>query len=62
MRAQPQRGLVQLARNADSELTEKEFELGMEAAREIERGYVRIRFPLNLYPFDTGITSQASAK
>ncbi|KAF5336865.1 hypothetical protein D9611_003346 [Ephemerocybe angulata] len=29
---------IQLARNAESELTEEEFELGMKAASEIERG------------------------
>jgi len=29
---------IQLARNADKELTEEEFDLGMQAAQEIEKG------------------------
>lgn len=41
---------IQLARNAGKELTEEEFELGVQAAREIERGYVLSVRPLRLVP------------
>ncbi|TFK30616.1 hypothetical protein FA15DRAFT_662620 [Coprinopsis marcescibilis] len=38
---------IQLARNADRELTEEEFELGMHAAKEIEKGLEECRLEMS---------------